>query len=64
MPFAHNYPFDPTYGYSLDGLRAVTPPPEPADFGLDRRSGHPEAGVQGFSLGWTRTKAEALDSRI
>ena len=30
--FTHCYPFDPSYGYRLDGLRAVAPPPEPADF--------------------------------
>ncbi|AUB85275.1 acetylxylan esterase [Candidatus Thiodictyon syntrophicum] len=32
MHFTHEYPFDPSYGYSLDDLRAVAPPPEPADF--------------------------------
>jgi cephalosporin-C deacetylase len=32
MPFAHGYPFDPGYGYGLDGLLAVEPPPEPTDF--------------------------------
>ena len=32
MPFTHHFPFDPTYGYSLDALRAVVAPPEPADF--------------------------------
>lgn len=28
----HNYPFDPSYGYDLDGLLAVAPPPEPPGF--------------------------------
>lgn len=32
MPFTHAFPFDPSYGYSLDDLRALAPPPEPADF--------------------------------
>ncbi len=32
MPFTHGYPFDPTYGYSLDALLALQPPPEPPDF--------------------------------
>jgi hypothetical protein len=32
MPFAHGYPFDPSYGYGLGGLLAVEAPPEPADF--------------------------------
>jgi cephalosporin-C deacetylase len=27
-----DYPFDPTYGYDLDGLLAVPAPPAPADF--------------------------------
>lgn len=28
----HDFPFDPTYGYSLDDLLAVAPPDPPADF--------------------------------
>ena len=33
MPdFVHPYDFDPTYGYTLDGLLAIEPPPEPDDF--------------------------------
>ncbi len=32
MPLVHGFPFDPNYRYSLDGLLAVQPPPEPADF--------------------------------
>jgi len=28
----HGYPFDPTYGYDLDRLLDVAPPPEPPDF--------------------------------
>jgi cephalosporin-C deacetylase len=28
----HNFPFDPSYGYDLDGLLAVEPPPEPPGF--------------------------------
>jgi cephalosporin-C deacetylase len=32
MSFAHDYPFDPTYGYDLEALLAVEPPPEPPDF--------------------------------
>ncbi|MDQ8194249.1 acetylxylan esterase [Coraliomargarita sp. SDUM461004] len=28
----HDFPFDPTYGYTLDDLLAVTAPAEPADF--------------------------------
>lgn len=31
-PFAHGYPFDPSYGYDLPGLLAIEPPPEPAGF--------------------------------
>jgi len=30
--FDHDYPFDPSYGYSLDELLAVVPPAEPVDF--------------------------------
>lgn len=30
--FANAFPFDPTYGYTLERLLAVTPPPAPADF--------------------------------
>jgi cephalosporin-C deacetylase len=29
---AHDYPFDPAYGYDLAGLLAVEPPPEPPGF--------------------------------
>jgi cephalosporin-C deacetylase len=32
MSFAHPFPFDPSYGYSLAELLAVEPPPEPAGF--------------------------------
>lgn len=32
MSFAHGYSYDPSYGYDLDGLLAVEPPPEPPDF--------------------------------
>jgi cephalosporin-C deacetylase len=33
-PFApeHAYPFDPSYGYDLEGLLAIEPPPEPPGF--------------------------------
>ena len=30
-PFQHDYPFDPSYGYDLQDLLAVKPPPEPKD---------------------------------
>jgi cephalosporin-C deacetylase len=30
--FAHSYPFDPRYGHTLDTLREVPAPDEPADF--------------------------------
>ncbi|WP_347985870.1 acetylxylan esterase [Methylomonas sp. AM2-LC] len=30
--FSHNYPFDPSYGYNLDGLLSVPAPQAPADF--------------------------------
>lgn len=32
MSFAHGYPFDPGYGYDLERLLAIEPPPEPDDF--------------------------------
>ncbi|EXJ16156.1 acetylxylan esterase [Imhoffiella purpurea] len=32
MTFEHTYPFDPSYGYSLERLLSVEPPEEPADF--------------------------------
>jgi cephalosporin-C deacetylase len=33
MPeFAHDFPFDPTYGYSLEALRGIEPPLPPPDF--------------------------------
>jgi cephalosporin-C deacetylase len=28
----HNFDFDPSYGYNLDRLLAVEPPPEPQGF--------------------------------
>jgi cephalosporin-C deacetylase len=31
-PFQHSFPFDPTYGYTLETLLEVQPPPAPADF--------------------------------
>ena len=31
VPADHPFPFDPTYGYDLDGLLAVAPPSAPAD---------------------------------
>jgi cephalosporin-C deacetylase len=34
MPLSHGYSFDPGYGYSLEALLAVEPPPEPADFAV------------------------------
>ena len=30
--FKHDFPFDPTYGYTEPTLRAITPPAAPADF--------------------------------
>lgn len=30
--FEHSYPFDPSYGYDLEGLLRVEPDPEPADY--------------------------------
>lgn len=30
--FAHGFAFDPTYGYTLETLLQLPPPPEPADF--------------------------------
>lgn len=32
LPFQHGYPFDPTYGYTLNDLLAVTAPESPTDF--------------------------------
>ena len=32
IPTDRPYGFDPTYGYGLPGLRAIKPPPAPADF--------------------------------
>lgn len=32
MHLPHNFPFDPTYGYSLEQLLQVEPPDEPQDF--------------------------------
>lgn len=32
MTFAHGYPFDPTYGYSLNGLLEIPAPTPPEDF--------------------------------
>ena len=32
VAFAHGYPFDPTYGYDLDGLLAIAPPEPPEGF--------------------------------
>ena len=30
--FAHDFPFDPTYGYDLPALLKIAPPPEPPGF--------------------------------
>jgi cephalosporin-C deacetylase len=43
MPFADGYPFDPSYGYSLDALLAVEPPAAPADFAAWWRSRYARA---------------------
>lgn len=43
MPFAHGFPFDPSYGYGLDALLAVEPPPEPADLGAFWRTRYARA---------------------
>lgn len=32
QPVAHDFPFDPTYGYDLDALLAIPAPPEPEGF--------------------------------
>ncbi len=32
IPSQHEYAFDPTHGYDLETLLALTPPPSPADF--------------------------------
>lgn len=32
MPLGHDFPFDPSYGYTLRDLLAVSPPPEPPGF--------------------------------
>jgi cephalosporin-C deacetylase len=32
MSIRHDFPFDPTYGYTLDKLLQIEPPPEPSDF--------------------------------
>lgn len=32
MSFAHDFPFDPSYGYGLRELLAISPPPEPGGF--------------------------------
>jgi len=32
MPFSHPFPFDPHYGYDLDGLLQVPAPEEAEDF--------------------------------
>jgi cephalosporin-C deacetylase len=42
-PPNHDYPFDPTHGYSLDDLLAVTPPTPPEDFAAFWRQRYAEA---------------------
>ena len=32
MKLQHDFPFDPTHGYSPEQLRSIAPPPEPPDF--------------------------------
>lgn len=41
--YPHNYPFDPSYGYSLDTLLQVEPPPEPEGFEAFWRLRHQRA---------------------
>lgn len=66
VSFSHGYPFDPTYGYTLETLLAVTPPDPPADFAtvwsaryhaaLDQR---PQAEL--WPAGWTHHRYEVYD---
>ena len=42
-PLQHGYAFDPSYGYGLDRLLAVEPPPEPAGFAEFWRPRHARA---------------------
>jgi cephalosporin-C deacetylase len=39
----HGFPFDPTYGYTREGLLAIAPPPAPADFDAFWRGTYAEA---------------------
>lgn len=41
--FQHNYPFDPSYGYSLDDLLAVSAPTTPVDFHVYWQQRHDRA---------------------
>ncbi len=43
MSFDHDFPFDPSYGYGLDALLAVEPPPEPVEFAAFWRSRYARA---------------------
>lgn len=44
MPaFSHDFPFDPTYGHTVDDLLAVPAPPAPADFAAFWRARHEAA---------------------
>ena len=71
ISFAHAFPFDPSYGYSLEALLAVDPPPEPADFGAfwDTRYGraleikpNPRLRVSGETHARFRTHLLEYDS--
>lgn len=59
--FAHEFPFDPTYGYTRERLLAVAPPPEPDDFDAFWRDTYEEA--RGVGLRLTREAVASPSAR-
>ena len=66
VSFNHGYPFDPTYGYDLAALLAVSPPEPPPDFADFWASRYARARDQWPAAelrpaGWTHERFEVYD---
>ena len=66
VPFAHGYPFDPTYGYGLEDLLRVVPPNPPPDLASFWTSRYQAALAQApapelRASSWTHERFEVYD---